>query len=141
MQTTPGPSIVLPLKWGMRELPGPAGRDPGVDFCVVFTAQSAQTLAAPRRGEGLSSLNYKQPKQPRKSRPRDPSRPAPGALLFPILGEAPLRDLQTIRRNDVAFGRARPRSDEARSSPLRSDALSSCNRRLPEGLAERGLVI
>ena len=33
---SPSPSIVLLLKWGIVKLPGPAGRDPGVDFCVVF---------------------------------------------------------------------------------------------------------
>jgi len=33
---TPGPSIVLPLKWGMIQFLGPGGRSPGVDVCVAF---------------------------------------------------------------------------------------------------------
>ena len=52
VQVTPGPSLVLPLRWGIIGLPGPAGRGPGVDFCVVFcdVAKRAQTPAAARRG-------------------------------------------------------------------------------------------
>ena len=47
-----------------------------------FLQLRGPTLPAQRCGEGFGPLKCK---QPHKSRPRDPSRPAPGALLFPIL--------------------------------------------------------
>ena len=59
-------------------------------FLRLFIAKRAQTLAAPRRGGGLGPLSFK---KPHKRRPRGPSRPAPEALVSPILGEALLRDL------------------------------------------------
>jgi len=52
-------------------------RSRGRKFVWVFTARRAQTLAAPRRGEGLGPLSYK---KPHRSQPRDPSWPAPEAL-------------------------------------------------------------
>jgi len=41
----PGPSMVLPLRWGIIELPGPAGMGSGVD-CMVFYSEEGP---APRR--------------------------------------------------------------------------------------------
>jgi len=88
---TPGPSIVLPQDLETMELPGPAGRGPGVDLCGFLQLRGPSPPAAPRRGRG--GLGYLSYKKPHKNRSRDPSRPAPEAILFPILGETLLRDL------------------------------------------------
>jgi len=67
-------------------------------FVWLFTARRAQTPAAPWCGEGLGTLSCE---QPLKSRRRDPSRPAPEAPPFPILGEALLRDLGYIKKLSI----------------------------------------
>ena len=48
---TPGSSIVLPLNLGRIELPGPAGKGPGVDSCVFSYSQEGSNpgRAAARR--------------------------------------------------------------------------------------------
>ena len=48
-------------------------------FVWFFIGKRAQTPAAPRRGGGLGPLGCK---KPHKSRSRDPSRPAPEALVL-----------------------------------------------------------
>ena len=81
MQTsTICPSTVLPLKGTSNRASG-AGREesPGSTFVWFSTAKKAQTPAVPRHGGVLGSLSYK---KPHNSRPRDPSQPAPEALLL-----------------------------------------------------------
>ena len=51
-------------------------------FVRSLIAKRARTLAAPRRGGGLGPLSYE---KRHKSPPRDPSRPAPEALLLVYL--------------------------------------------------------
>ena len=87
-EITPGPSVVLPLKWGIVKLPGPAGRDPGVDFCCFLQLRGLEPQ--PCRGAARVWAFFAV-KKPRKSRPRDPSRPVPEALSFPRLWETLLR--------------------------------------------------
>jgi len=65
-------------KLGNKRASG-AGREglSGPTFVWFFTARRAQTLAAPRRGKGLSPPSCK---EPRESRPREPLPASPGKL-------------------------------------------------------------
>jgi len=70
------------------ELPGPAGRGPGVDFCGFSIAKRAQTAAASRRGGVLGPLSYE--KNTQKSTPR-PLPAGPGNSIIPKCGGPPGR--------------------------------------------------
>jgi len=79
LQTFPWSLNSASPKMGNHRASG-AGREGilGSIFVWLLTAKKAQTPAAPRRGEGLSPLSWK---KQHKNRPRDPSRPAPEAMI------------------------------------------------------------
>ena len=99
-----------------------------------------QVISAPSEcGEGLSPLSCKN----HKKRSRDPSRPAPEALFLPILGEAPLNQLQHVHLSQRATQADRteaPMDPPRRRAPgLREtggSAGSVSREKVPGGLTE-----